>query len=116
MYYILLLLFIFGCKSPTGDDLHDQGQAIIHSLVIELQDVETRDDLILKKGQLKKLFNQFVEVLIKTKKTQVTNNEHDIQWSEQLKEELIRIYSINGAREVIESSQKDALERLHSAN
>lgn len=90
----------------------------MHSIVKELTLVHNKEQLVQASPRLRKHFKELVALMIKARKLQTGNpelslvrDENRLQ-SEQLREELMRIYRFEGGRQLIEAAQKDALELL----
>lgn len=124
MYKVLLsfmiCLFLSGCGSKTALEFHEEGNGITRSIVRELKAVQTRKELVQACPKLKKLFNDLVTVIISAQEFQLKHPEYTDEEldktergiSEELRVELNRIYKIDGARELIEKCQEEALFRL----
>lgn len=116
-----IFVLLTSCHSSlTLEDYTEESQGIIKSLIKELQNIHNRDQLNLKKKQLQILFEQLVDVMIaieiflnsqpeKEKNYQFFTN-HEL--SDQLRYELNRVLSIDGARQIIEKTQENAIHRL----
>lgn len=114
----LLCLLLFSCQK-NYEDYHSQGEALSYSLLLSLQKIHTRQDLIDQKRELKRLFNQLADLSIKAKEYQL-KKDSDLkkfvfrknQYSDELRAEMIRVYSLAGGRKLMESYQQEALSRL----
>jgi hypothetical protein len=121
---IITVLVVQGCSPSNQQNYKVEGQEIIRSLTKELKPIRTREQLLQTAPKIKKLFNKLTTVLVKAKEYQLRDQkiENDLEdsealtdermFSDQLKEELNRIYRLDGGKEIIETCQKDALERL----
>lgn len=114
LFFILLL----SCTQKTLDDYREEGEKTTRTLILELKNIHSQDDLLKARQRLQKLFNSLVDTMIAAKEYQQTHQDsfelskknHDL--SEKLRYELIRIYKINGCRELMEKYQDQALQRL----
>ena len=86
----------------------------------ELQKIHNREDLAKSAPLLKLKFDRLVDLMIEARKTQqdhpeecVFDFDHSIySSSEAVKEQLKRVYRIEGGKDVIEKAQREALIRL----
>jgi hypothetical protein len=116
---IFLILLVLFCSCTTLPDFARDGERICRDLVQQLEKVETREDLIAIEGKLERLFGELVDVLVKAHYYQkehleelpVVSNPYD----EALFQELLRVYQIEGGREIIERAQREPLIRLDKA-
>lgn len=116
----ILLLFSGSCASSNQQNDKAEGQEIVRALIKELKPIRSREQLVQRSPKIKKIFNQLAEILIKAKEHQLyectneidSDQTHAQYYSNQLKEELNRLYRLDGGKETIENCQKDALERL----
>jgi hypothetical protein len=114
------LFFLVGCGSKSLEGYHDKGAKIIAEIIEELDAVETRDRLIEAAPRLKQLFLTLSKTIIAAHEYQEKNPhleplemlQSDHQRSDHLRQQLQRIYQIEGCREVLEKCQQDALNLL----
>lgn len=116
--FISLIVFA-SCGSPSLEESREEAQGVTRSLVKELQAIHSRAEVIERLPKLKKLFNRLVDVLItahelknKQKVDAPLLANEDLLLSDSLRGELSRVYGIEGARNLIEKAQQDALYRL----
>lgn len=121
--YISLLfssLFLHGCSPRHLDDFREESKGTIHALVLELQQVRTRDDLQPHASRLEKLFDELAFTMIEAQRFKEAHPhaeasaafKRDSTASDQLRVELNRVLNLEGGREVIEKAQEAALNRL----
>ena len=116
----LALLLLCSCSPDSSEEFQREGQARCHALVLELQKIESREQLLHSSPQLKRHFESLINLMIEAREFQqkkldgfsseIVLEENVIEAT--LEEELRRIYAIEGAREVIEQAQHEALVRL----
>lgn len=117
---IFITLLAAACSPSSLDDFKKEGEAVSKSLVVILQKIETREDLTNASPKLKKKFEELVDLMIAARKYQILHPEeesfnileYELPSNEDLITELKRIYSIEGGREIIEDTQREALLRL----
>ena len=115
-----LTLLMAGCAPNSTEEFHREGEARCRQLVQDLEKIENREQLLRMEPQLKKHFASLVRLMIDAREFQQKHLEgispelsagEDVG-DDSLQTELRRIYTIEGAREVIERSQQEALVRL----
>ena len=99
-----------------------QGQQIKLELLSELQSVDDIETLLKVSPKLQRLFGQLVDVMIEAKKWQNTHkvtawqmSDDERLTSQQITQELARIYKIPSAQLLIEKTQELALLKLDTA-
>lgn len=119
LYFALLFFFLIGCSSPSIKDFKKEGESITRNLVFRLEKIHSREDLSEALPDLKYLFNELVSLIIEAKEFQRNHAELEKEpyenkqiWTKKLREELIRIYKIDGGKQLMEFAQNDSLYRL----
>jgi hypothetical protein len=118
--FTLISLIANGCHSRSLKDFRQESEEITHSLIDQLHQIQNRDQLLASRVRLKRLFNELVNVMIASEEYRQTQFSKDIPplsdnnhlLSDQLYQELNRIYAIDGCRQIIEKCQEEALNRL----
>ena len=117
----LCLLFALSSCSPNSiEDFHQEGQTCSRALIRDLQKISTREELALAAPLVKKHFEALVDLMIRARTFQERHPEESFALpfasqttiSDELEEELRRIYKIEGGREIIERTQQEALVQL----
>lgn len=124
-YFKILLLhlsfiFIFSsCSLTTKEEFELQGQAYLGQLASELKKINDLTELKLKKKKLTKSFNKITQLMISyhlflEKHPQVSPNPCDslVLSAANVKSELLRLFEIEGACEVIIGAEKEAYLKL----
>lgn len=116
MRWVILLLLVSACSPTSTQEFRQEGEALCRRLTKELQQVETREDLLKMAPILKKRFQQFADLMMAARTFQrehageaLPEDDGDYLASEALMEEMRRIYRIEGARKLIEDQQREAL-------
>ncbi len=117
---VVFLCFLVSCSPNSLEDYQCEGELYCRNLVKELCQIDNYEQLLRAEPILKKHFENLVDLMIKAREYQERHlEEHmgesvvsDLQSSYQLEEELRRIYTIEGGREIIEKTQHEALVRL----
>ncbi len=88
-------------------------------LIKHLEQIESQEELLRAEPVLKKIFDAYVGLINQAREYQLkhtdevaTDGGSDFSISDALKEELRRIFAIEGGREIIERAQQEALVRL----
>lgn len=106
-----IMLFLCSCGPSSWTDLRFEGEAQTRRLTEELHAIENKEDLQKALPRLKKRFNKLADVLVEVRKYPKEEGNPSFI-SEQLFIELARIYEMPGGRELVESSQKQAVRKL----
>lgn len=121
MIKVVLFLLLFAACSRGPEEIREDGQSVMRSLVKEFKAVKSRDELMEKEEKIKILFDKFVKVLVEAK---IYLDRHDealeFKWkdhelSDELKSEINRLYRIEGCKEIIEKCEREALTRQKEA-
>jgi hypothetical protein len=115
-----LSAFLLACSPQSIDEFQEEGEGIVRSLIHELQEISTQEELLAAAGQLQSYFNRLVSVMIAAeehlKAFPQEKGSVSAPWNrelnEQLRLELHRIYKIKGGKQLIEKTQEKALHRL----
>jgi hypothetical protein len=112
----LLAIALAACSPTSLEEYHYEGENIAKEIALELTKVHSEKDLFRLAPKLKKKFSLMVDLMVAARKCQKRSEEDFYHGSEEasdlLKEELIRIYEIDGCQETLEEMQREALHRL----
>jgi hypothetical protein len=117
----IFLLNLFACSPSTGEDYHQEGQAILRDLTLVFRKTQNKEELLQNKEVIKGLYIDLVELLIAAREEQRYASFHstpqrsiikDVKWTKELQAELFRLYSLEGVRESLEKLQAEALRKL----
>ena len=124
IHTVLLLLgmgaVLYSCSPHSSEEFHKEGEVLCRSLVETLQAIDSSDQLLLAEPLLKNKFESLVSLMIEASRFQ---QKHPDDWGAEtgiepgfisisLKEQLHRIYLLEGGREVIERAQHESLVKL----
>ena len=123
IYCIGLLLIVLLCLTSCGrrslDDFREEGESVTRSLIQELRQIRTRQQLLSSSKKLQYLFNKLADIMIAAQefrqKQKITEKSPDLvnpEISAKLRLELVRIYKLEGGRQIIEKCQEQALCKL----
>ncbi len=119
--WIALCLLLLGSCSPSSlEDFQREGTSLSRKMIIDLQQIQTTEQLIEKAPLLKKRFYYLVELMIQARTYQEAHPEEipleptsaSDTFNELFIIELERLYSLERGKEIIENTQRDALHRL----
>lgn len=111
---LFFLFFLFlGCSPQSLEDLRVEAEGEIERLVEDLRRIETKDSLQKAVPKIKKRFNKIADLLVETRKFPKSASP-PLEVSERLFIELARLYEIPGGKELLESAERDAVEKLQA--
>ncbi|MDB6080734.1 MAG: hypothetical protein JWO53_6 [Chlamydiia bacterium] len=119
-YVLFLLLFLssVSCQRQSPTYFQERGRQKIEELIVELQKIESIEDLVAHGTRLKAIYNSLATLAIQARLYQKKMNvqwemtEEDRELNENLRQELNRLYKLSGAKELIEKYQLPAFIRL----
>ncbi len=122
LFFLLFLISFTGCSPSSIYEYRSEGEESIKKLVQELSQIENVSQLEVKEVRLKKRFTALVELMIAAKKFQAKHHDEgqevtfwQLELSEALKREMIRIYEIEGCAPLMEEIERDAVHKLDLA-
>ncbi len=118
--YLLLTLTLCSCGPRSLDDIREEGEGVTNSLIEELKKIRNRDEMIIEAPRIKKLFDQLADLMLLADDYRRRHPHSDIpelsaqnhQYCDQLRQELTRLYLMEGGREIIEKCQEDSIKKL----
>lgn len=118
LFTIISVLMLWGCSPHSLNDFQREAEGQCKALVLELQKAQTREDLVKSEPKLRRLFDQLATLIIAAQKYQQQHLDEapmlSNAYEEPLLEEMMRLYRIEGGREIIERAQREALIRIDS--
>lgn len=118
-FTLLLLAALYGCSPSSSEDFQREGEALSRTLIKHLEAIESQEELLRAEPVLKKDFEAYVDLIQQAREYQLKHADEivleassDFSVSGELKEEMRRIFAIEGGREIIERAQQEALVRL----
>jgi hypothetical protein len=110
------------CSSSSYEDFQDEGKKITESIASQLSSIHSKEQLLLASPSLTLKFNQLVDVMIAASEYREAHlhidpielNDSERENSILLKEQLKKIYAIDGGPELIEKCQEEGLNRLNT--
>jgi hypothetical protein len=115
------VLFLFcSCSPHSFEEFKREGESRCRLLVVDLQKIENREQLLLAEPTLRNHFEGLIDLMIEVRKFQQKKLEDltaGVPFEENsdeisLENELRRIYAMEGGREIVERAQQEALVRL----
>ena len=113
---LITILQLNSCSPSTPEDYKQEAQASTKKLLKTLKKISTKEEILQHKESIKKEINSLVDLMIEAREAQrfstfeVSSSSNTT--SSLLRSELIRLYQIEGAQEVIEKIQSESLRRL----
>lgn len=113
-YFIVLLLLLSGCSPSSLSEWRVEGVSIVRDLVEDFEKVQSLKDLESKKYTLKKKYNKLVSIMLEAEKYEIEEGSFQVEsfYSDALRAQYLRIYEIEGAKELLYEIQKDSLHKL----
>src|SRR5262249_39629795 len=108
---LIPLLLVVGCE-PSVRQRQERAQARAEALLEELQAVRRRDQLTVAQPRIERLYTQLAQELVALEQAGGAEPQPTSPMSVQLREELQRLYAMEGGRELIETAQEKALQLL----
>jgi hypothetical protein len=121
-FLFLGILFLSGCAPSSPEEYCFEGEGAIRKIVEECKKVHSKEDLLLERPKIKRNLMRLTDLMIAAKKFQMKNPEEEVTLnlsqapSNQLKEEFLRIYKIEGCREIMEEMERESLHKLDAFN
>src|SRR3990167_9021263 len=103
LWIFLLLASLTACSPSSISEYRAEGEVPIKKLITELSQIETLTELEAKESRLRKQFSSLATLMIAAKKIQTKHHDErqevtvwQLELSEALKREMIRVYEIEG--------------------
>jgi len=117
---IVMACFLQGCSPSSLEDFRQEGQSVERALIKEMQKIHSREQLVAAQPRLSWLFEKLVKVIIEGRDWRDNHplmeefplSNADKRLSDVLRAELIRLYQLEGGRDLVEQCQRKALNRL----
>ncbi|MCX6990298.1 MAG: hypothetical protein NTX49_04450 [Chlamydiae bacterium] len=111
---------LVGCSPGSLSDYRHEGESACRDIIGDLQSIETREDVARLEPVLKRKFEKLVSVIIEARQFQIKYPEEALALpvelesdvSDLLKDELQRVYRIEGGKEIVERAQRESMLRL----
>jgi len=123
MRFLIFLLCIFitpSCNPNSLEEYQEEGNEIVEKLIGEFQSIQNRQQLVEASPRLTHLFDELADLMMEADRFRKLHPELDpvdptpnsLLLSRSLREEMERVYQIEGARELVERCQEKALFQL----
>jgi hypothetical protein len=122
IFFFASILFLTGCAPGSLEEYCFEGEGTMRKLILECKNIHSKEDLVAERPKIKKNLTHLTDLMIAAKKFQMKNPEEEFTLnlsyavSNQLKEELSRIYKIEGCRQLMEEMERESLHKLDSFN
>lgn len=118
-FMLIALLLLQSCQPTSLDEFQYEGACQVELLLKEMEQIETREDLVRMEPVLKKRFEKIAALVIQAKAFQQKNPDleplflgRSILLSEALLDEMRRVYTLEGGRESVERAQRESMLKL----
>lgn len=120
MFLITVLPGISGCHRTSQEEIYEEAQSALRSLVLSLQEVRGHEAMQAYTSRVTRHFEKLVSLMIAAREASIEETSaHESlsmysneNWGEKLRIELERIFEIEGGKEWIERCQYPALVQL----
>ncbi|MDR2540203.1 MAG: hypothetical protein LBC45_06495 [Chlamydiales bacterium] len=114
--FFVVFFVLLGCNPNSYEDFKSEGDAHCRKMFNTLKSIQDRQQLLQAQPILRQHFEDLVDLMIAARKFQQSHLDvkefYPSFYSIALKKELKRLYEIEGGREIIERTQKQAFLRL----
>lgn len=115
---LVLLVLFTACSPSSHKDFVQEADGVCKKLIQDLKEIERSQDLARMEKRLARDFDLLINVIIDARKHQLENPEDFMQdiiecdHAESFKNELRRVYNLEGGREFIEKVEREPVARL----
>jgi hypothetical protein len=112
----LWLCLLLACSSSLPQR-QQRAEEKARALLKELRQIRSRDELMGSRSRIAKLYAQLAQALVDADQYYTSHPDEELRpappdLNSELKQELQRLYAMEGGRELLELAQEQALERL----
>lgn len=112
-----ILALLTNCSPDSLVDYRSEEEARCHALCKTLKEIQYPQDLALKAPSVKSHFEKIVDVILLARAYQINHPDEVVEpidpiFQQALKDELMRVYQLEGGREMVEKAAHEALIRL----
>ena len=112
-----LMLICVGCGPNTAEEYQSEGERIAKRILVQLERVESLADIKREGPKLRQEFWQLTTLMITAREHGIAHPEESVsqgrgEISEALKQEMMRVYRLEGCQEAMEELQRESLHRL----
>lgn len=108
--FFLLFLLLIGCQPDSYEAFREQGRAKTRSLIAELKKIRTKDQLVAHESELRAAFGEMRELIDQVGQFRAHHPDlgpppltgEDKELSDQLRLEMLRIFRLDGGREILD--------------
>lgn len=118
LWICLLFIGLCSCQKTSPEQFQDESRRKIQELIEALQKIECLDEMNKASPQLKSIYDDLAELVIRARRYQIKTKttwgltQEDHLLSDELKAELHRLYRMEGVQELMEKCQRSALFRV----
>lgn len=114
IFFLFLLFFLQGCSPSTKDEWRLEGISVVRLLIKELEEIDGFIDLEKRQKTIKKKYLSLVDIMIAQ---DLCSDESlavltDTFYSDALQKQYVRLFQLEGCRDMLFSIQKEALHKL----
>lgn len=111
---LILISLLASCSPSSPEGTRKKGEQIVGQLISQLQAIDSREELLHALPQLRKSFLELADLAVEGHacSEEETLPPPNPRLNEQLRQELVRIYALEGGRQMVEEAERDALNQL----
>ena len=114
VFFLIMIVLIVGCAPSSQAEWSLEGVCKVRDLIEELEKIKDVKDLYFKRHKLKKTYNKLVEIMIAAdsyEKEDFILGKKNF-YNDTLRKQYLRIYEMEGGREMLIKIQKESLHKL----
>ncbi len=111
-----LMLLLSSCQSDSRESFQRSGKQLTSRMAELLSGVDSRQACLERESELESLYLQYAALIVRAEaflKKHPMDLSDDDSVSEVLRRELLRVYEIDGCREIVERAQREAIHHLN---
>lgn len=118
IFFSCLALLAAACSSSSLQDYCAQGECIVDEIADELEACACKQDVQKALPRLKKKFLRLATVMMEARDFELRHPDggrvalSDGRASDRLRGEMMRVYQMEGGRPLIETAEREALEKI----
>lgn len=111
---LILTLLLASCSPKSPKEVRKKGEEVARHLVSQLQAIDSREELLHALPQLRKDFLKLADLAVEGHACLEEGPLPPVnsKLNQQLRQELVRIYALEGGRQMVEEAERDALNHL----
>lgn len=111
---LIFIALLASCSPKSPKEVRKRGEQVVGHLISQLQAIDSREELLHALPQLRKDFLELADLAVEGHACLEEGPlpPPNAKLNQQLREELVRIYALEGGRQMVEEAERDALNHL----